>query len=67
MGDDLSEGIGANLMPVGELRKFKNRFDRHGNKHLKVQFNNKDGPFFVNAVKSHDGEWREFVTGNMIR
>ncbi len=55
------------LTAVGELRKFKNRFDRHGHKHLKVQFHNKDGPFYVNAVKSHDGQWREFVSGNKIR
>ncbi len=67
IGEDLNNDLGANLMPVGELRKFKNRYDPHGNKHLKVQFNNKDGPFFVNAVKSHDGEWREFGTGNVIR
>ena len=67
LGEDLSEDLVSNLMPVGELRKFMNRFDRHGHKHLKVQFKNRDGPFFVNAVKANDGQWREYVTGNRIR
>ena len=67
MGEDLSVNIGASLMPVGALRKLKNRFDRQGDNHLKIHFDNKDGPFFVNAVKSHDGQWREFATGNQIR
>ena len=54
-------------MPIGELRKLKNEFDINGDKDLKVEFQNSRNPFFVNAVKSQDGEWRDVHNNQIIR
>ncbi len=61
------EGHNVQVMPIGELRNFKNRFDRHGDKDLKVEFDNHNSPFFVNAIKSHDEEWIDVDTKESIR
>lgn len=63
---DFRNGPGANLMPVGQLRNFKNRYDRHGHHHLKVDFEHSRGPFHVNGVKTPEGEWREYPSGNLV-
>lgn len=31
-----------------------------------VHFDHKDGPFRVNAIKAHDGVWREYPTGRKV-
>lgn len=69
---DFRDGPGSNVMPIGQLRNLKNRFDRHGHRKLRVDFESEsdsgeEGPFYVNAVKSPDMEWREYPSGRLIK
>ncbi len=61
------EGHKAQMIPVGELRNLRNAHDPNGDTDLKVKLKNRNRPFFVNAIKSHDGEWREIHNNQIIR
>ena len=61
------EGQDVQVMPIGELRNLRNAFDRDGDKDLKVEFQNENHPFFVNAIKSRDEEWIDVHTKERIR
>jgi hypothetical protein len=60
------EGHNVQVIPVGELRHLRNSFDRNGDKDLKVEFENRNSPFFVSAVKSRDMEWIDIDTKETI-
>ena len=65
--NDYQDGPGANIMTVGALRNLKNRFDRHDHHGLRVDFDDQNGPFIVNGVKSTCGGWREYPSGRLIK
>lgn len=60
---DYWNGLKYGLVGVGQLRKFRNRFDYADGVQRRQFYFDDQRMFRVNARKGQDGVWREFLSG----